>query len=114
MRLWRRLAVALVVLVSALAVYNLRGWNKAYELISIPLIEYASVFVLALIFALGLRRPLISPLPETKMGCIVMGSPAYCISWIACISLRDPITTPTSGSAVLRCAIGRSLALPAR
>jgi hypothetical protein len=42
-------------LVSALAVYNFRGWNKAYELISIPLIEYASVAVLALLFWGALR-----------------------------------------------------------
>jgi hypothetical protein len=39
----------------ALLVYSQRGWNKSYELISIPLIEYLSVGVLALIFGLGLR-----------------------------------------------------------
>jgi hypothetical protein len=40
---------------SAALIYSSRGWNKAYELISIPLIEYLSVAVLALIFGLGLR-----------------------------------------------------------
>lgn len=42
-------------LAGAVLVYNTRGWNKAYELISIPLVEYAGVLVLALIFGLGLR-----------------------------------------------------------
>ena len=40
---------------SALFIYAGRGFDKIYELISIPLIEYASVFVLSLIFGLGLR-----------------------------------------------------------
>jgi hypothetical protein len=39
----------------ALLIYSQRGWNKLYELISIPLIEYLSVFVLALIIALIVR-----------------------------------------------------------
>jgi len=42
-------------LAGAVLVYNARGWNKAYELISIPLVEYAGVLVRALIFGLGLR-----------------------------------------------------------
>jgi hypothetical protein len=41
--------------VGALFMYNVRGWNKIYELISIPLIEYLGVLLLALIFGLGLR-----------------------------------------------------------
>lgn len=41
--------------VSALLVYSQRGWNKSYELISIPLIEYLSVGLMALVFGLGLR-----------------------------------------------------------
>ncbi|MBE0698071.1 MAG: hypothetical protein IH586_14210 [Anaerolineaceae bacterium] len=39
----------------ALLVYSGRGWNKLYELVSIPLIEYLAVGVLALLFAGGLR-----------------------------------------------------------
>ena len=39
----------------SILIYSQRGWNKLYELISIPLIEYLSVFVLALIIALILR-----------------------------------------------------------
>jgi hypothetical protein len=39
----------------ALLVYSQRGFNKIYELASIPLIEYLSVVVLSLLFGLGLR-----------------------------------------------------------
>jgi hypothetical protein len=52
---WGRWAVLAAYLVGAVAVYNGRGWNKLYELVSIPLIEYLGVLVLALLFALGLR-----------------------------------------------------------
>ena len=52
---WMKWLVFGAYLVGAIAIYNMRGWNKAYELISIPLIEYAGVFVLALLFGLGLR-----------------------------------------------------------
>lgn len=40
---------------SALAIYSQRGWNKLYELASIPLIEYLSIAVLTLIFWIGLK-----------------------------------------------------------
>jgi len=52
---WSKWLIFSAYLVGALWVYNARGWNKAYELISIPLIEYAGVFVLAGLFGLGLR-----------------------------------------------------------
>lgn len=52
---WLRWLLLAVYVAGAVAVYSTRGWNKAYELISIPLIEYLSVGVLALIFAAGLR-----------------------------------------------------------
>jgi hypothetical protein len=39
----------------AVLVYSQRGFNKIYELINIPLIEYLSVIVLSLLFGLGLR-----------------------------------------------------------
>jgi hypothetical protein len=38
-----------------LLVYSQRGFGKVYEVINIPLIEYLSVGVLALLFGLGLR-----------------------------------------------------------
>ena len=38
----------------ALVVYSARGWNKLYELLSIPLIDYLAVLVLALIIGIGL------------------------------------------------------------
>lgn len=40
---------------SALFVYNSLGWHRLNEVIRIPVIEYASVFVLAGLFWLGLR-----------------------------------------------------------
>ena len=40
---------------AALAIYSQRGWNKLYELASIPLIEYLSVAALTLIFWIGLK-----------------------------------------------------------
>jgi hypothetical protein len=52
---WSKWLIFGAYLAAALVVYSGRGWNKAYELLSIPLIEYASVFVLAGIFGLGLR-----------------------------------------------------------
>ena len=52
---WVRWLIFGVYLAGALLIYNVRGWNKLYELISIPLIEYLGVLVLALIFGLGLR-----------------------------------------------------------
>lgn len=52
---WVRWLIFAVYLGAAVVIYNERGWNKAYELISIPLIEYLSVAVLAGIFGLGLR-----------------------------------------------------------
>ena len=52
---WVKWGIFAAYLAGAIFVYNARGWNKAYELISIPLIEYAGVFLLALIFGLGLR-----------------------------------------------------------
>lgn len=42
-------------LTGALLIYSQRGWDRLYELASIPLIEYLSVVVLALLFGLGLR-----------------------------------------------------------
>lgn len=41
--------------VSTLAVYNMRGWEKLNEVIRIPAIEYLAVFLLAGIFWVGLR-----------------------------------------------------------
>jgi len=55
LKTWVKWLVFAIYLAGAILVYNVRGWNKAYELISIPLIEYAAVFLLALIFGLGLR-----------------------------------------------------------
>ena len=52
---WQRLLIFGVYAAGAIVVYSWRGWNKSYELLSIPLIEYLSVFVLALLFGLGLR-----------------------------------------------------------
>jgi hypothetical protein len=55
LRNWAKWVIFAAYLVGAVLVYNVRGWNKAYELISIPLIEYLGVVVMALIFGLGLR-----------------------------------------------------------
>jgi hypothetical protein len=52
---WAKWLVLAVYLAGAVGVYTWRGWGKAYELISIPLIEYLGVAVLALLFGLGLR-----------------------------------------------------------
>jgi hypothetical protein len=52
---WARWLIFAVYAVGALLIYNMRGWNKIYELISIPLIEYLGVLLLAGIFWLGLR-----------------------------------------------------------
>jgi len=55
LRNWVKWVIFAAYLVSAILIYNGRGWNKAYELISIPLIEYLGVVVMALLFGLGLR-----------------------------------------------------------
>ena len=52
---WAKWAIFAAYLAGALLVYSQRGWNRLYELASIPLIEYLSVAAMALIFALGLR-----------------------------------------------------------
>lgn len=55
LKAWQRLLIFGAYAAGAIAVYSWRGWGKSYELLSIPLIEYLSVFVLALLFWLGLR-----------------------------------------------------------
>ena len=55
LRLWARLAILAAYFGGALLIYSARGWNRMYELVSIPLIEYLSVFLLALLFWGGLR-----------------------------------------------------------
>lgn len=50
-RNWR-LAFVGVYLGAALLVYNRMGWGRLYELVSIPLIDYVAVFLLAGIFSL--------------------------------------------------------------
>lgn len=55
LRAWLKWLIFAAYLAGAVVVYSARGWNKAYELASIPLIEYLGVFVLAGIFWLGLR-----------------------------------------------------------
>ncbi len=52
---WAKIGLFLAYAGGAVLVYSQRGWGKAYELISIPLIEYLSVIVLALLFGGGLR-----------------------------------------------------------
>jgi hypothetical protein len=52
---WSKVALFLVYAVSALVVYSGRGLSRSYELVAIPLVEYGSVFVLALVFWLILR-----------------------------------------------------------
>lgn len=52
---WAKWGLFAAYIAGALLVYSQRGWNKIDELIRIPLIEYLSVAVLALIFGLGLR-----------------------------------------------------------
>lgn len=54
LKLWMKLAILTAYFGSAVLVYSERA-NKLYELISIPLIEYLSVLVLAGLFGLGLR-----------------------------------------------------------
>ncbi len=51
---WAKWTVFAAYLAGAVWVYSSRGVGKIYELISIPLIEYLGVFVLALLFAAGL------------------------------------------------------------
>jgi hypothetical protein len=51
---WKWLFLVLYVS-GALAIYSQRGWNRLYELASIPLIEYLSVGVLALLLGGGIR-----------------------------------------------------------
>ena len=51
---WGRLAILGAYVLGAVGIYSGRGWNKLYELVSIPLIEYLGVFALAGIFGLGL------------------------------------------------------------
>lgn len=67
---WAKWLVLACYLAGALLVYNARGWNREYELIGIPLIEYAGVFLLALIFGLILRlsgkRQVQKELSETR------------------------------------------------
>jgi hypothetical protein len=52
---WARWLAAGAYIAGALVIYSSRGWNRLYELVSIPLIEYLSVGVLALLFAGGIR-----------------------------------------------------------
>ena len=54
LRLWMKLGILALYAGGAALVYSQRA-GKLYELISIPLIEYLSVFILAGIFWLGLR-----------------------------------------------------------
>jgi len=51
---WIRSAVIGFYVVSALWVYNSRGWDKWDELIRIPVIEYLAVFILAGLIWLGI------------------------------------------------------------
>ena len=49
-----RAGITAIYVVSALWVYNSRGWDKLDEIIRIPMIEYLSVFALAGLIWLGL------------------------------------------------------------
>ncbi|MEZ4608564.1 MAG: hypothetical protein R2865_17690, partial [Deinococcales bacterium] len=51
--LWRWLIFA-AYLASMLVIYNWRGWSNLNEVIRIPIIDYLSVIILALLFWLGL------------------------------------------------------------
>ncbi|MDH5508180.1 MAG: hypothetical protein OEZ02_13240 [Anaerolineae bacterium] len=52
---FHRSLLAVGFLLAALLVYNVRGWHRLYELVSIALIDYLGVFVLAALIALLLR-----------------------------------------------------------
>lgn len=52
---WSKWAIFIAYLGGAVVVYSVRGFGKAYELVSIPLIEYAGVLILALLFGSGIR-----------------------------------------------------------
>lgn len=51
---WQQWAFLAFYAISAIIVYSGRGWDKSYELLSIPLIEFLSVFVLAGLIWLGM------------------------------------------------------------
>jgi len=66
---WTKWLILAAYIIAATAVYSWRGWGKLYELVSIPLIEYLGVAVLALLFGIGLRlfgdRPRkVTPIPQ--------------------------------------------------
>jgi hypothetical protein len=54
LKAWAKWTIFAAYVILALAIYSQRGWNKIYELVSIPLIEYLSVFILAGLFWAGL------------------------------------------------------------
>jgi len=54
LKLWMRLLILFVFIASTLFVYNDRGWAQLNEILRIPLIEYAAVFLLAGLIAGGL------------------------------------------------------------
>jgi hypothetical protein len=51
---WMRWIILAAYSAAALAVYSQIGWGRLNEIIRIPLIEYLAVFILALLFSLGL------------------------------------------------------------
>jgi hypothetical protein len=63
LRLWQKWLILAVYIGSVTLVYSQRGWVQLNEIVRIPVIEYLSVIVLALIFGGGLwvakkvRRP---------------------------------------------------------
>jgi hypothetical protein len=60
---WSKWTIFAAYIMGAIWIYSGRGYGKLYELVSIPLIEYLSVFVLALLFGLGLRVFKKEPVP---------------------------------------------------
>ena len=54
LKLWQKWLILAVYIVSVTLVYSQRGWAQLNEIVRIPVIEYLSVIVLALIFGGGL------------------------------------------------------------
>lgn len=52
---WLRWTITALYIAGAVAIYSFRGVNRLWEIVAIPLIDYPSVLVLALLFGLGLQ-----------------------------------------------------------
>ncbi|GCE05693.1 hypothetical protein [Dictyobacter aurantiacus] len=55
LKAWMRWSIIAAYVLAVLGVYSVRGFGHIWEVVAIPLIDYPSVIVLALLFALGVQ-----------------------------------------------------------